>query len=488
MSLSCNGHYVNGEWVSGEGEIIKSFNPSTGDCVWEGKSASSSDIDRGVAAAVLAFPSWSKLEVDERLAYLKKFVDILKDNQEPLANMLSQEIGKPFWESKTEIGAMMGKLAPTVKAFEERSSDSYREQPNGISRTKFRPHGVVAIIGPYNFPGHMPNGQILPALLAGNTVVLKPSEYAPATSQMIVDCWQKVDLPRGVLNMLQGGANVGKQLCIHEKVNGVLFTGSRSAGESIRMTTPVDKMCALEMGGNSPLIVWDTSNIEGAVFATIQSAFITTGQRCSSARRLILPDNSFGKEFLTILAETTQNLRIGDYKDEPEPYMGPLRLPRMVDDILSAQDKLIETGGEVILKSERLDSPCYVSPGILNATKVHHCSDEEIIGPFLQVFFVGSFDEAITLANDTKYGLAAGIFTEDGELYQQFYNEIRAGLINWNQQLTGASPWAPFGGIKSSGNFRPAGYFATDFCVYSTGVIELDKIQTPTNLPPGVTL
>ena len=360
---------------------------------------------------------------------------------------------------------------------------------NSSSRTRFRPHGVVTVIGPYNFPGHMPNGHIMPALLAGNTLIFKPSELAPYVAEQVVEYWDKSGLPSGVLNLLQGNASVGQKLCAHPDVRGVFFTGSLQAGESIRASTSVEQMCVLEMGGNSPLVVWDSSDLDAAVFGTIQSSFITSGQRCSSARRLILPSNSFGEKFLSRLVELSRQIQVGPYTNDSEPYMGPLRSNKMVDNLLEKQEKLISCGALPLLKSERLPSTkCFVTPGIINVTPVTPREDDEIIGPLLQVIMVKDFDSAIEEANNTKYGLAAGLFSEDAQLYKQFYNQIRAGIINWNQQLTGASGLAPFGGIKKSGNFRPSGYFASDYCVYSIGSIESESISLPAALPPGISL
>jgi len=489
MNIKSKGHYIEGQWIEGSGEPFNSLSPASGKVIWEGRRATVQEIDKAVKSSSLVFNSWSKLDISKRIEYLKTYINILKENKERISNMLSEEIGKPLWESATEVGAMIGKIEPSLQAYKERCCDTSRKQANGTSKTRFRPHGVIAVIGPYNFPGHMPNGQIIPALLAGNTVILKPSEYAPATSELIIQCWSEIGLPPGVLSLLQGDSFVGKELCQHNDVNGIFFTGSRNAGESIRAATSVDKICVLEMSGNSPLIVWDSSDIKAAVFATVQSAFITAGQRCSSARRLIVPDNEFGEKFISELLRSTEKICVGSHKDVPEPYMGPLRHPMMVDNLLKNQEDLLSRGAVSLLTSERLSiGKSFVSPGIIDVTSVEMRLDEEIIGPFLQIIRVSDFENALHEANNTKYGLAAGIFTEDEKLYNRFYDSIRAGIINWNQQLTGASPWAPFGGIKNSGNFRPSGFFATDFCVYSTGLIELEKVQLPASLPPGLTI
>lgn len=489
MLTDSKGNFIGGQWKKAKGKEFFSLSPSSGNIIWQGFQSSFKDIDEAIYSARDGFNLWSKLKISERLAYLKSFVDILKTNKSSLSKCISLEIGKPLWESNTEVSAMIGKLEPTIQSFNQRNIDISREQGNGLSITRFRPHGIISVIGPYNFPGHMPNGHIMPALLAGNTVIFKPSEIAPAVAEMIVEFWKISGLPAGVLNLVQGDGSIGQYLCQQENINGIFFTGSRQVGEKIRSLASVDKICVLEMGGNSPLIVWDSSDINSAVFATIQSAFITSGQRCSEARRLILPSNKFGKIFINRLISTTRKIHVGKFDEIPEPYMGPLRQPIFVDNLLKEQEILMQKGARSLLKCERLSlGDSFVSPGIIDVTKIINREDKEILGPLLQVIWVEDFNNAIKEANNTKYGLAAGIFSEDASLYERFQNEIKAGIINWNQQLTGASPWAPFGGLKESGNYRPSGYLASDYCVYSTGSIEFNKLQMPTELPPGLEL
>lgn len=483
------GNYIDGKWKQASGSDLTSISPNNDEVIWKGRSSNDKDIDECVYCATQALPSWSALSVEQRIKFIQNFVDLVKENTAELAEAISTEIGKPLWESKTEVSAIIGKLVPSIAAYKQRCGEMLKDMPSGgVSRTQFKPIGVVAIIGPYNFPGHMANGHIIPALIAGNTVIFKPSEKGAMTAEMIVELWNKSNLPNGVLNLLQGDWQTGHSLISHNAVNGVFFTGSYSVGEKIREACGSEKMCALEMGGNSPLIVWDSSDVNAAVLATIQSAFITAGQRCSSARRVIVPKNSFGEIFLNRLIEVTNKITVGKYTDTPEPFYGPLRSPEMVDAVLAEQKHLLELGGISLVKSERLSSigDCYVSPGIIDITEVSQKPDDELIGPFIKIIRVANFDEAITEANNTSYGLASGIFTEDRALYEKFNSRIRAGIINWNQQLTGAVGTAPFGGIKKSGNYRPSGYFAIDYCVYAVASIEVEKLKMPSNLPQGI--
>lgn len=485
--MNSKGNFINGKWQLGSGESLITYSPNDGAAIWYGYMSNLADIDACTTSAFEALPAWSALSLDTRVSYIEKYVELVKENATKLAESISLEIGKPLWESKTEVSAIIGKLAPSVAAYKQRNSEITREISSGLSRTQFKPIGVVAVIGPYNFPGHMANGHIMPALVAGNTVIFKPSEKGALTAELIMDLWNRAGLPKGVINMVQGNGQVGESLVSHNKVNGVFFTGSYAVGERIRKICGSEKMCALEMGGNSPLVVWDSKDVDAAVLTTIKSAFITAGQRCSSARRVIVPTNSFGDTFVRRLVEISKNIKVGKYTEIPEPFYGSLRSSKMVDAVLNEQNRLISLGGIPLLMSKRLSvGNCFISPGIIDVTSIEDKPDNELIAPFIKIIRVASFSEAINEANNTGYGLAAGVITEDRHLYDEFYSKVRAGLINWNQQLTGAVGTAPFGGIKKSGNYRPSGYFAVDYCVYAVASIEVEQLKMPTTLPQGI--
>ncbi len=407
-----------------------------------------------------------------------------------MAQCISNEVGKPYWESLTEVNSVIGKLEPSIEAYNLRNKTIVRELNDGSkSITKFRPHGVVGIIGPYNFPIHMVNGHVMAALLAGNTVIIKPSEKVPLTSEKVMELWEQAGLPNGVINMVQGDKNASEILCLNDDVKGIFFTGSKESGQNIEKLCLHKKICVLEMGGNSPYIVWDTSNIDSAVLTIINSSFITSGQRCSTARRLVLPKNEFGDLFLKRLIEVSSKIKVG-YPNDEQVFMGPLKTAYMVENIIKKQAELVSAGANSLLESKKLPDlgPCFISPGIIDVTNVSKKIDEEIIGPFLQVIKVSSFEEAIGKANDSCYGLAAGIITEDKTLYNEFVNKIEAGIISLNKQLTGASKYAPFGGIKESGNYRPSGFLATDYCVYSIAITERERVSDIKNIPNGISL
>lgn len=487
--MNSKGNYIDGKWRKGHDTSLVSNSPNDGTLIWQGSRSTKDDVSACVECAKNALTQWSSLTRENRITYLRKFVELVKQNSNKIANAISIEIGKPLWESNTEVSAIIGKLEPTISAYNFRNAELIKEINIGISRTQFKPLGVVVVIGPYNFPVHMANGHIIPALLSGNTVIFKPSEKGAMTAELLMELWDQVGLPNGVINMVQGDGYVGEMLVTHKDVNGVFFTGSYDVGNRIRQKCGSEKLCALEMGGNSPLVVWDSSNLHAAVLATIQSSYITAGQRCSSARRVIIPNNSFGEEFVKKLLETARDIIVGRYDMKPEPFFGPLRNPEMVNTVLKEQELLIKMGGKPLLKCEQLPvGNCFVSPGIIDITNVTNKPDREIIAPFIRLIRVDSFEAAIDEANNSEYGLAAGVFTEDRQQYESFNAKVKAGIVNWNQQLTGAVGIAPFGGVKKSGNYRPSGYFAVDYCVYAVASIEVEQLRLPTSLPIGIKL
>ena len=491
MKIKSKGNFIGATWKLSDGLAFESYSPIDEKLLWCGHVSTEKDVKDAVESAKGAFELWSGLDIEERINYIKKFIEIVEENKEILAECISNEVGKPYWESLTEVSSIIGKLEPCVVAYNLRNQTIIREQKDGSrSITRFKPHGVVGIIGPYNFPAHMPNGHIMAALLAGNTVVLKPSEKVPLVSEKIMEFWEKAGLPKGVINMVQGDKETSQYLCLNDDVKGIFFTGSKKAGQNIEKLCLHKKICVLEMGGNSPYIVWDTTNIDSAVITIILSSFITSGQRCSTARRLIIPKNKFGEKFLNRLVEVSKNIQIGKPTDELNPFMGSLKSKELVDNIINKQQELVNKGGNILLESRRITElgSAFITPGIMDVTNIKEKIDEELIGPFLQVTKVNTFEEAIEKANDSSYGLAAGIITEDKNLYKVFENKIEAGIISWNKQLTGASKFAPFGGIKDSGNYRPSGFLATDYCVYSTASIEIEKIQDIKKLPNGIFL
>ncbi|MBP0047711.1 succinylglutamate-semialdehyde dehydrogenase [Marinobacterium sp. AK62] len=480
---------LNNTWHLGQGDRLVSTSPATGAVLWDGASATVEQVGQAVEAARQAAAEWALTSLDQRQALVREFGVRLEHARERMAVLIARETGKPLWESRTEVGAMLAKVEISIRAQTERAGETVRDLAGGQARLVHKPQGVLAVYGPYNFPGHLPNGHIVPALLAGNVVVFKPSELTPAVADAMVELWLEAGLPSGVLNLVQGGQATGKALAEHPQLDGLLFTGSARVGQILhrQFAGQPGKMLALEMGGNNPLIVDVVDNPEAAIHEVIQSAFLSAGQRCTCARRLLLPQGDWGDRFLTRLTEAVSRIRVGLAFDEPEPFMGCLISPEAACSILSAQEHLIELGAVPLLASERL-SRCraLVSPGVLDVGRVEQLPDEEYFGPLLQVLRYPDLDDAIRQANATRYGLSAGLISDERSRFDYFHARIRAGIVNWNKALTGASSEAPFGGIGASGNHRPSAWYAADYCAYPVAGLEVNTLRLPDTCSPGL--
>ena len=480
--------YIRGVWIQGHGDEFESAQPVTGEVVWSGTSASFEDIDAAVREARDAFVEWRRTPFEDRQAIVEAFGKELEANKERLAHQIGLETGKPLWESRTEVAAMIGKIGISINAYHDRTGHTESDVPAGHAVLRHRPHGVVAVFGPYNFPGHLPNGHIVPALLAGNTVVFKPSELTPGVAELTARLWEKAGLPGGVLNLVQGAAITGKALSAHPGVDGLFFTGSSTVGHLLhrQFGGQPEKILALEMGGNNPLIVQDVADIDGAVHHALQSAFLSAGQRCTCARRLLVPEGEQGDRFLNRFATVVNQITVGEFDADPQPFMGSVISSHAADKLLQAQQSLLQKGAQSLLEMTRLKAGTgLLSPGIIDVTDLEMV-DEEFFGPLLTVHRYKDFDHALELANDTQFGLSAGILTDDRALYTRLTEEVRAGIVNWNRPLTGASSAAPFGGVGASGNHRASAYYAADYCAWPMASLEAKKSEMPDSLAPGL--
>lgn len=482
-------HLIDGAWVQGSGEEIVSVNPASGERTWSGHRASSDEVALAVTAARKAFDRWVEVPLDERVEYLEVFATQLAARKEEVANSICRDTGKPHWEALTEIAAMRGKIDFSIQAYRERCRTMERNLAGAQSTIRYKPHGVVVVFGPFNLPGHLPNAHIVPALLAGNTVVFKPSGQAQLVAETLMKLWEAAGLPPGVLNMVQCGRDTGMGLVTDPGVDGIFFTGSLEAGKAIHRALAENpgRIVALEMGGNNPLVVHQVGNLRAAAYLTVQSAFITAGQRCTCARRLIVPQGGEGDEFVATLAALIEKIRVGSYKEVPEPFMGPVISVNAAEGLTAAYEDLLSNGGNAVAPMKRLDrSGAFLSPGLIDVTEAQGRTDAELFGPILQLVRVPDFDAAVAEANNTAFGLSAGLLSDRKDLYDRFYRGIRAGIVNWNRQITGASGTMPFGGIKDSGNHRPSGYYAADYCSYPIASIEADRVALPESLAPGI--
>ncbi|MCE7631338.1 succinylglutamate-semialdehyde dehydrogenase [Vibrio fluvialis] len=482
--------WIAGQWVAGQGEHLTSLSPYNNEIVWQGDSATPAQVEDAVKAARAAFVEWKKLPFAEREKVVLAFAEKVKANAEAIAEVIAKETGKPIWETRTEAAAMAGKIAISIRAYHDRTGETVREAAGNQIVLRHRPLGVMAVFGPYNFPGHLPNGHIVPALLAGNTVVFKPSEQTPWTGEVAMKLWEEAGLPKGVLNLVQGGKETGIALAQSKGIDGLLFTGSANTGHLLhrQFAGQPGKMLALEMGGNNPMVISDHyGDLDSTVYTIIQSAFISAGQRCTCARRLYVPHGDKGDALITRLVEATQKLRIDQPFAEPAPFMGPQISKAAADFILKAQANLQSLGGEILVEARGLEA-AFVTPGIIDVTPIAELPDEEYFGPLLQVVRYETLAQAVELANDTQFGLSAGLVTTDDSEWEYFVDHIRAGIVNRNRQLTGASGDAPFGGPGASGNLRPSAFYAADYCAYPMASMEGSATELPATLSPGIEL
>lgn len=486
-----NSLFIDGHWRAGSGAEFGSTSPSSGETVWRGRAAAPAEVDQAVAAARTAFPAWADRPFAEREALVRGFANRLEKNKEALARVIGSETGKPLWETRTEVATMVGKIDISVRAYHARTGETQTQAGAMIQALRHRPHGVVAVFGPYNFPGHLPNGHIVPALLAGNTVLFKPSELTPAVAEETMKLWQEAGLPPGVLSLLQGERATGEALAAHAGIDGLYFTGSARTGHILarQFAETPQRILALEMGGNNPLIVAEVANRKAALHDVVQSAYLSSGQRCTCARRLYLPRGAAGDAFLEELARITRGLTVGAWDAEPQPFMGALISARAAEGMLKAQADLVALGARPLVEMRKLPlGPAYVSPGLLDVAAITELPDEEHFGPLLQVDRYDTLDEAIAKGNRTRYGLSAALLSDRREDYERFYRGIRAGIVNWNRQTTGASSAAPFGGVGASGNHRPSAFYAADYCAYPVASVESPSCELPAQLSPGLSL
>lgn len=484
-------HYIAGSWHLGQGEALESLNPVTQERIWSGQGAAAVQVEAAVQAARAAFPAWASRSLDERIAVLEQFAATLKAHGDELARCIGEETGKPLWESATEVTSMVNKVAISVQSYRERTGEKSGPLADATAVLRHKPHGVVAVFGPYNFPGHLPNGHIVPALLAGNAVVFKPSELTPKVAELTVKCWIEAGLPAGVLNLLQGARETGVALAASTGIDGLFFTGSSRTGNLLhsQFAGRPEKILALEMGGNNPLIVEQVADLDAAVYTIIQSAFISAGQRCTCARRLLVPQGAWGDALLTRLVNVAASIKVGAFDATPAPFMGSVISLAAAEHLIKAQERMIDKGAKPLLEmTQPLQGSALLTPGIIDVTAVDKRPDEEFFGPLLQVIRYSDFAAAIAEANATQFGLAAGLLSDSKARYEQFWLESRAGIVNWNKQLTGAASSAPFGGIGASGNHRASAYYAADYCAYPVASLESETLSLPATLTPGVSL
>jgi succinylglutamic semialdehyde dehydrogenase len=451
---------------------LVSTDPCTGEAIWAGPVGG---VAAAIARARAVASDWARTSLATRIAITRAFKAAVEAESDAFARLIARENGKPLWETRTEVASVAAKVEISITAQAERAGEKGSEAAGVRQLLRHKPHGVLAVLGPYNFPAHLPNGHIVPALLAGNVIVFKPSEQTPAVADFMAGVWAKAGLPEGVLNLVHGGGDVGRELA-GEEIDGLLFTGSAHVGAALarQFADTPHRILALEMGGNNPLVAWDLTDIDAAAATVVQSAFLSAGQRCTNARRLIVgPGSDALVEAVLALAD---RLIVGGPFDEPPPFMGPVISNTAADGLERGWVGLVAAGGRVLrpLVRARADLP-FLSPAVIDMTG-HAPSDDELFGPVLQIIRVPDWDAAIAAANATRFGLAAGLIGGDAARFDDFWARSRAGIVNWNRPTNGASSASPFGGIGASGNHRPSAYYAADYCAFPVATLSADAL------------
>jgi succinylglutamic semialdehyde dehydrogenase len=482
--------YIGGRFVPIRGDGVVSRNPaSPEEVIWRG-GPRPAHVDEAIAAARRALPAWSAQPLEQRAACLQRWREVTTAHAERLAGVICDEMGKIMSECRAEVAALAAKVDITL---DEVSLARVRDYRVGVAATReglcrFKPHGVMAVLGPFNLPAHLPNGHFVPALLLGNTIVFKPSEKTPAVGQHLAELAHEAGFPPGVFNVVQGGPDIAAALVAHDSIDGILFTGSWPVGRKI-LEANLDRpgrIIALEMGGSNPALVLDDADLRQAVIECARAAFATTGQRCTCTRRIIVQE-SIAERFVPALCKAASTLLIGPGRSSEPVFMGPLVSDQARRAILEFQSALRARGARVLVEASAPDHRGYfLSPGVVAVDRFTLESDGEAFGPIVQISAVSDLEEAIAQANATRFGLAASVFTSSDDAFEACFREIRSGCINRNTGTAGASSKLPFGGLGRSGNHRPAAAFSVDYCAYPVASLIEASAEAP--LPPGLYL
>ena len=459
---------INGEWVGSDG--VENINPSnTSEVVGVYARATAEETKQAIAAAKAAFPAWSRSGILERHAILSKTSQEILARKQELGELLSREEGKTLPEGIGEVtraAQIFDFFAGEVLRLSGEVLPSVRPGV-GVEITR-EPIGVIGIITPWNFPIAIPTWKIAPALAYGNTVVIKPADLVPGSTWAIVDILVRAGLPKGVVNLVMGkGSVVGQTMLDSKDVNAISFTGSVGTGKRVAAASiEHGRKFQLEMGGKNPTIVLDDADLKVAVETVAQSAFFSTGQRCTASSRVIVTEGIHDK-FVDALCERTKNLRVGDAlaKDtEIGPVVDPSQLKQDMDYIDIGRNE----GAELRAGGNRVNAPTeghFLQPALfVGATNQMRIAREEIFGPVATVIKVKDYEEALATANDTEFGLSAGIVTTSLKYATHFKRNAEAGMVMVNVPTAGVDFHVPFGGRKgSSYGPREQGKYAAEF-------------------------
>ena len=480
-------NYVSGAWIDAtSGEVSTSTNPADlSDVVGEFQRSTSSDVDAAITAAHSVKESWRRTSSLARGGYLLKAASYLEANLEEYAQAITQESGKAILESRGEVGRGVALLQYFgVEGSNPVGSVVPSVNPNILLYTNRMPLGVVSLITPWNFPLAIPIWKMAPALVYGNTIVLKPASATPHVATLIARMWEAVDLPDGVFNLVTGsGASVGDELVTNSKVAAISFTGSTRIGMSIAaQAAQRGKRYQLEMGGKNPVIVLPDADLEQAAEITVSGAMKYSGQKCTATSRAIVVGNIM-EEFTNLVVEKTNALKIGPGSDAASIIV-PVIDQASKDNITSMIARGVADGGSVLAgggvpSGSPFDKGTFVEPTVINNVAADaYVACEEIFGPVLSILPAGDAEDALNIANSVEYGLSAGIFTRDLNSVLDFADRIESGVVKINGETAGLEPQVPFGGMKaSSSGDREQGKAAIEFFT-QTKTIYVDRSAT----------
>ncbi len=501
MECTLRGDYFNGQFSHSQGlsesdtkttdEQITKYCP--GDLtnkLWDAK-ISYENIDKVVDSAILGFNFWRKLELSERVEYLKKFQEQVIKRKDEIGTAIALETGKPLWESMTEAGALAAKVNITIGDSLKRIETKTIAQvlPSIDGHIIKKPLGPSLVIGPFNFPCHLANGQILAALLTGNSIIFKPSEKTIYSSQLLIECFHGAGFPDGVINLINGTVKTTQDIIKHPAIKGIYFTGSVPVGKKIleAVGTDLTKLVALELGGKNSTILHKDTNIDHALPELLRACYLSSGQRCTSTSMVII-HKSIEQEFIDKFKAITEKIIIDHPTEFKElPFMGPLIDEAAANTYKDFCKLGTQNGAEDIVGLKDLDigfKGHYVNPTIHylkegSAVKENPFTQEEIFGPNCTFTPYEDIEDAINIANVSDYGLAASVFTQEQDIYKLCLRDIDSGIINLNRSTVGASSRLPFGGVKNSGNHHPAAVSMVDHTVSTVASLEtLDNSST----------
>lgn len=475
------GDFINGRFTpveKGDGQI-KDISPADLSDVIMTIPYKHDHVEAACAAAKKAYLGWAQLDLEQRKKYLLRLKELFETHADQMAQLIARDTGKALWDATAEAKNLANKIDITIThSLKLVAEDRFANALPGVDGVvRYKPRGVMAVVGPFNFPAHLPNGHIIPALLTGNTIVFKPSEQTPAVGQFYAQMIEKAEFPAGVFNLVQGEGEAGRRLVANENVDGILFTGSYEVGLRIKQETLTHywKILALEMGGKNATVVWDDADMDKAIYETLVGAYMSSGQRCSGTSRVILHDK-IADEFTERFYQAAKKLTIGHWSKNP--FMGPLINAGAVDKYVRFQEIANRENCESLMRGKSLDlehKGYYVTPSIHLVKKYDPNSvyqKSEIFGPNVAIMRSSDFDQTLEMVNASGYGLVMALFSKDKALYEKALLEARVGLLNFNRTTNGASSRLPFGGMGKSGNDRPSANFAIQYCTVPVASLE----------------